>query len=213
MVSVKTKYVGRSASQKTLLIHDSRQPNKRKTNRSSMTSTQRSSASSATARSSASRATTRSSASRATARRIPSSATAMSRMVPSVQEPWTVKFPFKMNSNSPIRVGSDCSGLGSEVFALKMLGLSINHRFASDAAQHSKTFIFNNCKPNVWYENCMIRDNQKTPSVDVYVAGFPLPFSSAGKNKGLRDEGRTVFDGIFSTTFIIRSRESLCSRP
>jgi len=121
----------------------------------------------------------------------------MSRMVPSVQEPWTVKFPFKMNSDSPIRVGSDCSGLGSEVFALKMLGLSINHRFASDVAQHSKTFIFNNCKPNVWYENCMIRDNQKTPSVDVYVAGFPLPFSSAGMNKGLRDEGRTVFDGIF----------------
>ena len=149
MVSVQTKYVGRSASQKTLLIKDSRQPNKRKTNRSSMTSTQRSSASSATARSSASRATTRSSASRATARRIPSSATAMSRMVPSVHEPWTVKFPFKMILDSPIRVGSDCSGLGSEVFALKMLGLSINHRFASDVAQHSKTFIFNNCKPNV----------------------------------------------------------------
>jgi len=114
MVSVQKKSVDRSASQKKLSLKDSRQPNKRKTKRSS--------ASSAATRSSASIATARSSTSRAT-----------TRMVPSVHRssvPWRVKFPFKMNSDSPIRFGSDCSGWGSEVFALKMLGLNVDHRFA-----------------------------------------------------------------------------------
>ena len=128
-------------------------------------------------------------------------------------------FPFKMHASGPISVGSDCSGWGSEVYALKLLGLNINHRFACDVAKPSKTIIFNNCKPKVWYDDCMIRDNRKTPSVDVYVAGFPCqPFSSAGKNNGINDARGTIFDGIFDyirrrtpTIFVLENVKNLLS--
>ena len=80
-------------------------------------------------------------------------------------------------------------------------------------------FIFNNCKPNVWYDDCMLRDNQKTPSVDVYVAGFPCqPFSSAGKNNGINDARGNIFDGIFDyirrrtpTIFVLENVKNLLS--
>jgi DNA (cytosine-5)-methyltransferase 1 len=112
-----------------------------------------------------------------------------------------ITVPYKMHSYRKIKVGSDCSGWASAIHALRLLGLgkAIDHRFACDISEASKTFIFNNCRPKVWYPDCLARDNsaKSTPSVDIYVAGFPCePYSAAGNDKGMHDSRADVFSGI-----------------
>jgi DNA-cytosine methyltransferase len=202
-VSVQQRCVGRSASHKKHMVKDTRRSSTHKVNRPA--------SSTPVPSSSASRATKKS-----TVRPCPSSTASPQSIVPVASN---VVFPFKMHANNPINVGSDCTGLGSAIYALRLLGLRVKHKFACDVAKPSKMFIFNNCKPNVWYDDCMLRDNQKTPSVDVYVAGLSCqPSSSARKNKGINNKRGTVFDGIFDyirhrtpTIFVLESAKNLLS--
>ena len=138
-----------------------------------------------------------------------------------------ITLPHKMRTNSGhrvIKVGSDCSGWASEVHALHLLGLgnAIDHRFACDIFSASKTIIFNNCQPKIWYDDCLARDNRhsSTPTVDVYVAGFPCqPYSAAGKNQGMNDSRADVFSGVLDyirhrlpTIYILENVKNLTSK-
>jgi DNA-cytosine methyltransferase len=140
------------------------------------------------------------------------------------RNPPLITFPHQMRANRKIRVGSDCSGWASEVHALRLLGLgsAIDHRFACDIVEASKTIIFKNCRPKIWYDDCLARDNRhsSTPTVDIYVAGFPCqPYSAAGKNKGMTDSRADVFSGVLDyirhrlpTIFVLENVKNLTSK-
>ena len=139
-------------------------------------------------------------------------------------DPPLITLPYMMMSAARLAVGSDCSGWAAEVHALRLLGLgeSINHRFACDITKASKTFILQNCRPTVWYPDCLARDNsnKSTPTVDIYVAGFPCqPYSAAGQNKGMDDSRADVFSGVLDyirqklpTIFILENVKNIVSK-
>lgn len=94
-----------------------------------------------------------------------------------------------------IRVGSDCSGLGAELFALKLLGLEhrIEHVFASEVDSRTRAvYLANHPTVNRMYASCTLKDRRVggVPKVDHYVAGPPCqPYSLSGKRGGLQDAG------------------------
>jgi len=82
--------------------------------------------------------------------------------------------------------------------ALKKLKVPYDHMFSCDIDKHVKTQILENFPPEQWFDDLMTRDNSSstTPSVDIYVAGFPCqPFSAAGLQKGFKDKRGMVFYG------------------
>jgi DNA (cytosine-5)-methyltransferase 1 len=89
------------------------------------------------------------------------------------------------HAQSPIRVGTDCSGMGMALFAMRGLRVSFRHVFASDIDAHARdTMQANNPAENVFHD---LRDGDslRLPGVDLYVAGFPCqPFSRAGLLEG-----------------------------
>eukprot|EP00931_Biecheleriopsis_adriatica_P081452 TRINITY_DN5477_c0_g1_i1.p1 TRINITY_DN5477_c0_g1~~TRINITY_DN5477_c0_g1_i1.p1 ORF type:complete len:404 (+),score=70.21 TRINITY_DN5477_c0_g1_i1:86-1213(+) len=98
----------------------------------------------------------------------------------------------------PVRIGTDCSGMETPVMALKKLKVPYDHMFSCDIDKHVKAQIQKNFPPVKWFDDLMTRDNSSsaTPSVDIYVAGFPCqPFSAAGLQKGFKDKRGMVFYG------------------
>ena len=83
--------------------------------------------------------------------------------------------PKKVVSD-PIKVGSDCSGLGTEVFGMDVLGLGhrVVHEFGSEVNK-SRRRVFERLHPGCkeMYVSCHIADRQpaSVPRVDLYVAG------------------------------------------
>ena len=95
----------------------------------------------------------------------------------------------------PLRVGTDCSGMGSELIALKALG------------------VHDRCKPTFWCKKCgkkqslykdvcsmagfdlgrlhndiTLRDHETLEDIDLYMSGFPCQLLSAlGKRLGTAD--------------------------
>ena len=102
--------------------------------------------------------------------------------------------PNKVVSN-PIKVGSDCSGLGTEVFAMDALGLGhrVVHEFGSEV-NPIRRGLFERLHPGCKkiYVSCRIEDRQpaSVPTVDLYVAGGDCTaWSTSGKRQGLNDKG------------------------
>lgn len=103
-------------------------------------------------------------------------------------------------SNRTFTLGSDCAGYGSELLALRLLGLQARVKLLmlcedspSKRALHKVMvekcgFNDSECK---CFDDIFLRrnDDEETPVVDLYVAGYPCPaFSRAGKRKGCGDK-------------------------
>ena len=101
----------------------------------------------------------------------------------------------KDKPNKPIKIGSDCSGLGTEVFGMDVLGLGhrVIHEFGSESNK-TRRGVFERLNPGCKkvYASCLVKDRSPAtvPTVDLYVAGGECPpWSMAGKRQGLDDKG------------------------
>tara|TARA_R100000781_G_scaffold97128_2_gene61020 strand:- start:686 stop:1900 length:1215 start_codon:yes stop_codon:yes gene_type:complete len=93
-----------------------------------------------------------------------------------------------------LKVGTDFSGIGSPEIALKNLGVDFKSMFACDYDKYAKQSYLANHKTENFYDDITTRDHNKTPYVDLYIAGFPCQaFSMAGKRKGFDDTRGTLF--------------------
>jgi len=82
--------------------------------------------------------------------------------------------------------------------ALKKLKVPHEHKFSCDVDKHVKKQILTNHEPAKWFDDVVKRNNRSraTPSIDLYVAGFPCqPFSAVGMKKGFKDKRGMVFYG------------------
>lgn len=96
-----------------------------------------------------------------------------------------------------LRVGSDCSGMGCDLLALKCLGLGhkeVVTKFWSeiepkkaDLYRHVSKFSWLEV-PRCFDEDMTKRNHEELPDVDLYTSGFPCqPMSALGKRKGVTD--------------------------
>ena len=121
-------------------------------------------------------------------------------------------------------VGSICSGMGTDMFALRaILGGAISfvqHEFYCESNKHALQFLSDNFPhTNHVYDDVMAKAFKRAPRVDLLTAGFPCqPFSAAGLNQGFDDkQGRgLIFGAIYKyikrslpATFILENVEGL----
>ena len=104
-----------------------------------------------------------------------------------------------------VRLGSDCSGYGSEFLALKLCNLNVHTVFCSeiDAGKVKllqRTHAIHNDLDYTLYNDIKTRDCAAAPECDLFVSGAPCQaFSSAGKGAGLDDlldRGVTLFHSL-----------------
>ncbi|CAK9104355.1 unnamed protein product [Durusdinium trenchii] len=104
----------------------------------------------------------------------------------------------KLTSETTIQVGSDCSGLGSELVSLAtVLGGDcgrIQTKFVSESDATKRLWLqavaahFANETPEKIYKDLRDRQNAFAPETHLFVTGAPCPpYSQAGLNKGLED--------------------------
>ncbi len=99
------------------------------------------------------------------------------------------------NMKKTITIGSDCSGLGADGFAMDLLNLShrIERKFMSEIEPRTADVHRANhpdCQKT--YTSCPLKDRDvnKVPTVDVYTAGPPCqPYGTTGKRQGVKDKG------------------------
>jgi len=96
--------------------------------------------------------------------------------------------------NKILKVGTDFSGIGSPEIALINLGINFKSMFACDYDKYAKQSYLANHTTENFYDDITTRNQEETPYVDLYVAGFPCQaFSMAGKRKGFDDTRGTLF--------------------
>lgn len=99
---------------------------------------------------------------------------------------------------TPLRVGTDCSGIEAPIQALKQLNIPFVHEFSSEIDDNCRKSIRENYDPKIIYGDITQRKHDGIPDIDLYVAGFPCqPFSTAGKRKGLEDRRGNIFWSCF----------------
>ncbi len=103
---------------------------------------------------------------------------------------------FRLASQgTPIRFGSDCSGMECFTEAFKRLGLSnrLIVEFCSDTDETCRLWLrHQSLKAKKFYDDLRARPLGEGAGMDIYAAGFPCqPWSSAGKGEGEADaQGR-----------------------
>jgi len=104
-----------------------------------------------------------------------------------------------------VRLGSDCSGYGSEFLALKLCNLNVHTVFCAeiDAGKVKllqRTHAIHNDLEYTLHNDIKTRDCAAAPECDLFVSGAPCQaFSSAGKGAGLDDlldRGVTLFHSL-----------------
>ena len=106
-----------------------------------------------------------------------------------------------------IRCGSDCSGYGSDLIALSMLGLQgrVKSVMTCEISETKKTLhaaVAKACcvdmTQNIHYDDMTARSHSDAPTCDLYVAGYPCPsYSNLGKKKGVKDlRGFVTLEGL-----------------
>jgi DNA-cytosine methyltransferase len=101
-----------------------------------------------------------------------------------------------------IRLGSDCSGYGSEFLAMKYSNLPVKTVFCSEIDPDKvvllrRTHHVFKDEDFVLYPDITKRDNSKAPECDIFISGAPCQaYSAAGRGAGLDDmqnRGITLF--------------------
>ena len=104
-----------------------------------------------------------------------------------------------------VRLGSDCSGYGSEFLALKQCNVNVQTVFCAeiDAGKVKllkRTHALHQDLDYTLYNDIKTRDCAAAPGCDLFVSGAPCQaFSSAGKGAGLDDlldRGVTLFHSL-----------------
>lgn len=99
-----------------------------------------------------------------------------------------------------LKVGSDCSGICSEIQALQALNIPFKHRFVCEIDPFCRGSIEANYSPKYIFKDITTRDHSLLPDIDLYVAGFPCqPFSNAGLKKGMEDPRSSIFYHVIKT--------------
>jgi DNA-cytosine methyltransferase len=88
-----------------------------------------------------------------------------------------------------ISVGSVCSGLLTEKWALEAIGVASTHKFAAEKNKHLQRFLQEHHEVDRFYND--VTDPQFLASVEaaqLFIAGFPCqPWSAAGQSAGIQD--------------------------
>ncbi len=88
-----------------------------------------------------------------------------------------------------LTVGSACSGLDTEMWALRKLGFATIHKFSCDNEPAVQRFVSINHSPELFVSDVKSAQFASLPSVDLFVAGPPCqPFSAAGHGMGTFDD-------------------------
>eukprot|EP00435_Cladocopium_sp_Y103_P019165 s2839_g4.t1 len=113
----------------------------------------------------------------------------------------------KPRPGQPVTVATDCSGYGSELLALRLLGLqaSVKSVMACESSKSKQALHramselcgidTSQCK---YYSDIFLRLNDDAPRADLYTAGYPCPsYSRLGKRKGTAERrGMVTLQGL-----------------
>ena len=107
---------------------------------------------------------------------------------------------------SPIKIGTDCSGLEAPIWALRALKIPHQQMFASEAARAPTAMIRANTRPGTLYPDVLSKDLTGLPQVDMYVAGFSCkPFSTLHHGtRLLKDPQAAIFFAVARRIAAIR---------
>ena len=122
--------------------------------------------------------------------------------------------------NAKLRLCSDCAGMGADLVALRLLGLSRRVKpVCWSEIDSSKISLYKAVakacgiklegthKPQSVFD----RNHEDSPASDIYVAGYPCPaFSSLGHGRGIMDEAGRGLVGLSALQYVCHHRPSLC---